>query len=96
MTYFLGIDASTTATKALLMRADGEVLAVSSSEYTYETPQPLWTEQHPELWWQGSIASIRQVLAQFADIHILFGCPGYVINEPHIDRFFEAVSVFVF
>jgi xylulokinase len=64
MTYFLGIDASTTATKALLMDADGEVLGVASPEYTYETPQPLWTEQRPDLWWQATIAGIRQVLAQ--------------------------------
>ena len=64
MTYFVGIDSSTTATKSLLMRADGEVLAVASSEYTYEAPHPLWTEQHPELWWQGTVASLRQVLAE--------------------------------
>ena len=50
MTYFLGIDSSTTATKALLMDAGGTVLGVASSEYTYETPRPLWTEQHPNLW----------------------------------------------
>ena len=64
MTSFLGIDSSTTATKALLMDADGTVVGVASSEYTYETPQPLWTEQHPDLWWQGTVDSIRQVLAQ--------------------------------
>jgi xylulokinase len=64
MTCFLGIDSSTTATKALLMAADGTVLGVASSEDTYETPQPLWTEQHPDLWWQGTVASVRQVLDQ--------------------------------
>jgi xylulokinase len=64
VTYFLGIDASTTATKALLMKEHGEVLSVASSEYTYETPHPLWTEQHPDLWWQGSVDSIRRVLAE--------------------------------
>jgi xylulokinase len=64
MTYLMGIDASTTATKALLMRADGQVAAVASSEYTYDTPRPLWAEQHPHLWWQAAIASIRQVLTQ--------------------------------
>ncbi|MBU0491112.1 MAG: xylulokinase [Chloroflexi bacterium] len=64
MAHFVGIDASTTATKALLIRADGQVVAVASSEYTYETPQPLWSEQHPDLWWRGTIESIRQVLAQ--------------------------------
>ena len=64
MTYFLGIDSSTTATKALLMDAGGTVVGVASSEYSYETPHPLWTEQHPHLWWQGTVEAIRQVLAQ--------------------------------
>ncbi len=64
MTYSLGIDTSTTATKALLVRADGQVVAVASSEYSYDTPRPLWAEQHPDLWWQATVASIRQVLAQ--------------------------------
>ena len=64
MIYFVGVDTSTTATKALLMRADGQVVAVASSEYDYETPRPLWTEQYPDLWWQATVAGIRQVLAQ--------------------------------
>jgi xylulokinase len=62
--YFVGIDTSTTATKALLMDAGGQVVAVASSEYNYDTPRPLWTEQHPGLWWQATVASVRQVLAQ--------------------------------
>ncbi|NLF10865.1 MAG: xylulokinase, partial [Anaerolineaceae bacterium] len=64
MSYFLGIDTSTTATKALLVDAGGQVVSVASSEYTYETPRPLWAEQHPDLWWQGTVASVRQALAQ--------------------------------
>jgi len=64
MTYFVGIDVSTTATKALLMGADGKLLGVAASEYTYETPKPLWTEQHPNLWRLATVASLRQVLAQ--------------------------------
>ncbi len=64
MTCFLGIDVSTTATKALLMRADGQAVGVASSEYRYETPHPMWTEQHPDLWWQATMVSIRQVLAE--------------------------------
>ena len=32
MTYFIGIDSSTTATKALLMDATGQVISVASSE----------------------------------------------------------------
>lgn len=62
--YLIGIDVSTTATKALLIDASGEVKAVASSEYAYDTPRPLWAEQDPALWWDGTVASIRRVLAE--------------------------------
>jgi len=64
MKFFIGIDTSTTATKALLMDENGLVLGVASNEYSYETPQPLWSEQSPSLWWNGTAESIRQVLAK--------------------------------
>ncbi|MBN1888924.1 MAG: xylulokinase [Thermoflexales bacterium] len=64
MSYFLGIDTSTTATKALLMNADGQVAGVAVSEYTYETPRPMWSEQHPALWWKATAESVHQVLSQ--------------------------------
>jgi xylulokinase len=64
MAYFIGIDSSTTATKALLMDERGQVLGVASNEYPYETPQPLWSEQDPALWWHATVESIRQVLVR--------------------------------
>jgi len=64
MTYLLGIDVSTTATKALLINEHGDVVAVAATEYDFETPQPLWSEQDPALWWQGTINSIRTLLSQ--------------------------------
>ena len=64
MAYYIGIDTSTTATKALLMDERGQVLGVASKEYPYETPQPLWSEQDPALWWRATTESIRQVLAK--------------------------------
>jgi xylulokinase len=64
MTYFIGIDSSTTATKAILIDAAGGVVDVASTEYAFETPHPLWSEQHPDLWWDGTVQSIRKVLAQ--------------------------------
>jgi len=64
MEYFIGIDVSTTATKALLIDARGGVVGTASSAYEYETPRPLWSEQRPELWWAAAGASIRAVLAE--------------------------------
>ena len=66
MRYFIGIDSSTTATKALLMDEAGVVVGVAAAEYGYETPQPLWSEQSPLLWWEGTCAAIRGVMAKTA------------------------------
>jgi xylulokinase len=60
--YFLGIDVSTTSSKALLIDASGEVAVVASSPHTLQTPRPLWSEQDPGEWWQAASTSIRLVL----------------------------------
>jgi xylulokinase len=59
---FLGIDVSTTATKALLIDKSGQVLATAASAYGFETPHPLWSEQHPDLWWQAAQNAIHELL----------------------------------
>src|SRR4029079_1441774 len=63
MSCVLGLDVSTTATKAVLLDAEGTVHAASSPGYAFETPQPLWSEQDPQLWWDGTITAIRGALA---------------------------------
>jgi len=60
--YFLGVDTSTTSSKALLIDEAGEVVAVASSPHTLQTPRPLWSEQNPPEWWQAVCVSIRSVL----------------------------------
>ena len=57
----LGIDASTTAVKALLVDEAGAVRGVGTSEYDFSVPRPLWSEQQPALWWDGTIAAIASV-----------------------------------
>jgi xylulokinase len=60
--YFLGIDTSTTSSKALLIDESGTVIAVASSPHSLQTPRPLWSEQDPHEWWGAVSASIRSVL----------------------------------
>lgn len=60
--YFLGIDTSTTSSKALLIDESGDVVAVASSPHTLQTPKPLWSEQNPLEWWEAVATSIRSVL----------------------------------
>jgi xylulokinase len=61
---FLGIDVSTTGSKALLINDQGQVVATAVHEHTISTPKPLWSEQNPLEWWEASVKSIRQVLTQ--------------------------------
>jgi xylulokinase len=63
MGHVLGIDVSTTATKAVLIDEAGAVRGVGTAEYGFDVPQPLWSEQEPRLWWDGAVTSIRSVLA---------------------------------
>jgi len=60
--YFLGIDTSTTSSKALLIDEQGNVIAVASNPHTLQTPKPQWSEQNPREWWEAVSASIRSVL----------------------------------
>ena len=66
MAFVIGIDASTTATKAVLIDESGAVLGTGVAEYGYDVPQPLWSEQDPALWWDGAVTAIRSVLASTA------------------------------
>ncbi len=63
MGHVLGIDASTTATKAILVDGAGAVIGVGVASYGFHVPRPLWSEQEPALWWDGAVAAIRSVLA---------------------------------
>ena len=60
--FVLGIDVSTTATKAVLVDRDGAVAGIGTAEYAFEQPRPLWSEQAPGLWDDGAATAIRAAL----------------------------------
>jgi xylulokinase len=64
MSYFLGIDSSTTGVKALLIDEKGTVIGTATSELPLSTPKPLWSEQDPADWWAGAVNSVRSVLTE--------------------------------
>ncbi|RPI23662.1 MAG: xylulokinase [Chloroflexota bacterium] len=61
---FLGIDVSTTGAKALLVDEAGDVISSATTPLSLSNPRPLWSEQNPEEWWQGTVQSIRKALEQ--------------------------------
>jgi xylulokinase len=54
VTQLVGLDVGTTGVKALALSADGDVLARAEESYELSTPQPGWSEQDPEDWWQAA------------------------------------------
>lgn len=62
MNYFMGIDVSTTGSKALLIDSTGSVVAAASSPHTLSMPHSLWSEQDPHEWWLAAVNSISTVL----------------------------------
>jgi xylulokinase len=63
MPFVLGIDVSTTATKAVLIDEAGNVRGNGVAEYDFSVPRPLWSEQEPGQWWDGAVAAIGSALA---------------------------------
>ena len=64
MPYFMGMDISTTSAKALIIDETGKVIAIGSSAQPISQPKPLWSEQNPQDWWDGMVASIKEALAE--------------------------------
>ena len=60
--FFLGIDQSTSATKALLFSVDGALLDSESLAHRQIYPRPGWVEHDPEEIYRNTLAVIRTLL----------------------------------
>ena len=94
VTYTLGIDTSTTATKVIVVDREGGVRGVASSSYGYDAPHPLWSEQHPDVWWDATVAALHQIYADLgisgADIEAI-GLTGQMHGSVLLDESGEVV-----
>lgn len=62
MTFFMGLDISTTSAKAIIIDVSGQVIASHSASQPISQPKPLWSEQNPADWWDGMVSAIRGAL----------------------------------
>ena len=61
---YIGVDLGTSAVKLLLMDEKGKILKIVSREYPLYFPQPGWSEQKPEDWFEQSMDGIRELTAE--------------------------------
>ena len=74
---YIGIDLGTSAVKLLLVDGAGQVKKTVTEEYPLYFPQPGWSEQNPEDWWNAVCAGVRQLLAgEDASSVAGIGCAG--------------------
>jgi xylulokinase len=62
----LGIDCSTTASKAVAWDGHGQAVAEGRAPLELRSPHPGWGEQRAEAWWEATIAAVRAVTGQIA------------------------------
>ena len=60
----IGIDSSTSATKATAWTRDGTLVAEGRESIPMTNPAPRRFEQNPEDWWGSTVAALRAVVAQ--------------------------------
>ena len=60
---YLGIDLGTSAVKALLVEADGAIVDSRSVALSVSRPNPGWSEQDPESWWQAADGAVKALAA---------------------------------
>ncbi len=60
--YVIGVDCSTTAAKAVVWNARGEVLSQDRCTYELSQPRPGWGEQNAEDWWVATAAAIKRAV----------------------------------
>ncbi len=83
---FLGLDIGTSCVKAVVIDLSGAVVAQSSSPLTVSRPQPLWSEQDPEDWWQATNATIAALPAEIRRNIRGIGLAGQMHGATLLDR----------
>ncbi len=61
---YIGIDLGTSAVKLLLMDGAGKIQRIVSKEYPIYFPNPGWSEQKPEDWFEQTMAGIKELIAE--------------------------------
>src|ERR1700760_2047588 len=76
--HVLGIDIGTGGTRALIIRADGRIVASATEEHEpFASPKIGWAEQHPEDWWLAAGIAVRKALTQSGLAAEDIACVGF-------------------
>ena len=89
MTTYLGLDAGTSAIKAVLVDERQAVLAESNVPLRTSRPHPLWSEQNPDDWWlavRDAVADVRGQASRACEEVRGIGLSGQMHGAVVLDR----------
>jgi len=87
MAKLLGIDVGTSGCKVLLIDETGTVLKEASREYPLSVPQPMWSEQNPEDWWNA----VQECMAEIGERPDAIGVAGQMHGAVFLDANDEVI-----
>ena len=61
MSYFIGIDVGTSATKSVLFDETGKIVFSNSSEYELIQPHNGWAQQRPNDWKNAAVETLKSI-----------------------------------
>lgn len=62
--YYIGVDLGTSAVKLLLMNEKGQIQKIVARDYPLYFPNPGWSEQNPQDWYDAAIAGLKELTAE--------------------------------
>ena len=84
---FIGIDLGTSALKLLLVDENGRILNSVSKAYPLLMPEPGWSEQDPEEWWNAVCTGIPELLRDADAASVAgIGCGGQMHGLVALDE----------
>jgi xylulokinase len=82
---YLGIDIGTSSVKAVLIDDSDDIVAQAATSLTVSRPQPGFSEQNPEDWWQASVGAVRALPQTHRDAVRAVGLSGQMHGATLLD-----------
>ena len=86
---YIGIDIGTSGVKIVVVDDREQVLASATHRLTVSRPRRLWSEQHPDQWWEAVSSCFDQLHAEHAPLLARtrgIGLSGQMLGPVLIDR----------
>lgn len=96
MSYFIGIDVGTSATKSVLFDETGKIVFSNSSEYELIQPRNGWAQQRPNDWKNAAVETLKSI-AQKVSVDEIKGIGvsgqmhGLVVLDENNDVLYDSI-----